>query len=246
VRLVLARGTPRRTVRVSYAPPAAPQAGAGVMLRVSGPRPAWYTGAPNSGSGSIDVPDTGGAAPEPAPGGGTVTIPAPAAGGRGTLVMIGDSLALGMKQLLPAALPGWRVTIDARIGRPLTEGMQILERTRLPRGAVLAMGLFTNNDPWRLPELRAAVARSLQRAGPDGCVIWATISAPPINGVSYAKANALLNALGAQDARLRIVPWAEQVAATPQILIRDRVHPTAQGSLLRARLYGQAAASCAS
>lgn len=160
------------------------------------------------------------------------------------MILIGDSLLEGMTTDVRKALPGWGLTMSSRIGRSLAEGMRVLAGTTVPRGAVLGMGLFTNDDPWRTGELRAAVLESLRRTAPGGCAVWSTISEPPINGQSYTSANALLRRLAAQEPRMRLVRWAERVAAVPGILGPDRVHPTPRGYRLRARLYAQAAASC--
>jgi hypothetical protein len=182
--------------------------------------------------------------PAPTP---TPTQPAPSTGrSSGTLVVIGDSLAVGIRPLLPGLLPGWTVSVDGRVSRPLAEGMSILSSTSIPSDGrtVLAMSLFTNDDPTHTSQLQAAVQRTLDRVGPNGCVIWATIARPPVNGVSYDAANSLLRRMARSESRLRIVPWAEQTAARPSLLGGDGVHPTPAGYQLRARLYAQAAQSC--
>jgi hypothetical protein len=163
-----------------------------------------------------------------------------------TLVMIGDSLAEGTEPFLGRALPGWSVSTDARRGRPLAEGMHILGKTSLGPAPVLAFSLFTNDAPTNLGALEAAVRLSVQRAGRNGCAIWATISRP-FNGGSYAQANARLIALAADpDLRghLFVVPWAELIRRNPALVGRDRVHATPSGYRERARLYAQAAESC--
>ena len=162
------------------------------------------------------------------------------------LLLVGDSLAVGVKGLLPSLLPGWSVQIDGRVGRPLAEGMGIINAASLPSdgGTVLAVSLFTNDDPTHTSQLQSAVRTTLSRAGPSGCVIWATIVRPPLNGVSYAAANAALQRMAAADPRLRIVPWAERVRARPSLVGGDGVHPTPAGYQLRARMYAQAAQSC--
>jgi hypothetical protein len=177
----------------------------------------------------------------------TATTPAsPAPSGRArSLVLVGDSLAVGVRTLLAAQLPGWKVEVLGRVGRPLAEGMSVLEGLGLSGSSpVVAISLFTNDDPTHTSALEAAARRTLDLVGARGCAIWATIARPPVNGVSYRAANAILERLAATDGRLRVVPWAEQVAANSRLLGADGVHPTPAGYELRARLYAQAAQAC--
>ena len=92
------------------------------------------------------------------------------------MLVIGDSLAVGMADALRAALPGWRVRIEAKHGRSLAEGMRILaEQVDAP--AILAFSLFTNDGPTATGALEAAVRATAGRRG--GCAVWATIVRPP-------------------------------------------------------------------
>jgi lysophospholipase L1-like esterase len=136
------------------------------------------------------------------------------------------------------------VRVDGRGGRPLAEGMDVLARTDLSGAGVLAISLFTNDAPTETGALEAAVRATLARAGPRGCVVWATIVRPPLDGVSYNRANALLERLATRDRRLRLVPWARRVAAQPRLMGPDGVHPTPAGYALRAAMYARAARSC--
>jgi len=161
------------------------------------------------------------------------------------VLVIGDSLAIGMADSLRAALPGWRVRIDARIGRPLGEGMQILAAERDPP-AILALSLFTNDGPRATAQLAQAVRATATR--PGGCAVWATIAAPPIDGVSYAAANELLEQL-ARDPDLapglQLVDWRSLVGRDPSFLEGDRVHGTPEGYRALGRLYADAIRACA-
>jgi hypothetical protein len=176
----------------------------------------------------------------------------PAATGPGTMVVIGDSLAVGMASALQAELDGWQVSVDGRIGRPLGEGMQILQATPWPPGgdrgaAVLAFSLFTNDSPGSVDALEAAVRTSLARARGHGCVIWATIARPPYGGVGYDAANQRLGALAVDPAargRLLLVDWKREYDAHPGWRAGDGVHATAEGYAARARLYADAARTC--
>ena len=214
-----------------------------VEVRLAGPKPAPRPrgGSRRGGRG----PDRPPVPPEDLGDGGPAPIPGPSGGGRssGTLILIGDSLAVGIEDLLPGLLPGWRVRADALTSRPLDAGMGILARTSVPDGSVIAISLFTNDDPSRTGALEAAVRTTVRRAGPDGCAVWATISRPPFDGRSYTAANALLRRLDAELARLVVVPWAEQ-AGRSGWLAPDRVHATPEGYRARAQMYAQAARSC--
>lgn len=182
------------------------------------------------------------AAPAPSP---TATL-APAPRHPHRLVLIGDSLAVGIQGLLPSLLPGWTVTADALTGRSLAAGMQLAAGADLTsRPTVLAVSLFTNDDPRATAALAAAVQRSVSLVGPHGCAVWATIVRPPYRGVSYAAANATLRRLSAQDGgALLLVPWAEEVSRHPGWVAPDRVHGTPTGYEARARMYAQAALAC--
>jgi hypothetical protein len=249
LRLVVPPRTRRWTVTADYAVSPAAATGATLTLAVrpaavrSRPRARRRTPEREADGGTVTQPPAAPATPAvPAP------TPAPSSGAGGTLVLVGDSLAVGVRSLLPAALPSWKVQVLARTGRPLEEGMGVVSGLDLSQGgrpAVLAISLFTNDDPSHTSALETAVRRTLALVGSRGCVIWATIARPPVNGVSYRAANALLARLATGNARLRLVPWAERVAATPALLGADGVHPTPAGYQLRTQLYAQAAQACA-
>lgn len=186
----------------------------------------------------------GGSSTESEGGGGTTQAPARRILPRDVLV-IGDSLAVGFEQPLKAALPGWRVRLDGRIGRPLAEGMGILAREPSPP-AILALSLFTNDGPRNTAALEAAVRSTATR--PGGCAVWATVVRPPLGGVSYDAANALLRGLASDPELalgLQLVDWAAEVGQAPSLLAGDGVHPTPAGHRVLGRLYAEAIAACA-
>jgi hypothetical protein len=161
------------------------------------------------------------------------------------VLVIGDSLAVGMADALRAALPGWRVTVDALTSRPLGEGMRILgTQPRAP--AILAFSLFTKDHPRGTGALEAAVRATALR--PGGCAVWATIAAPPVKGVDYGNANQLLRGLASDPElalNLQIVDWGAEVAASPSLLAGDGVHATPAGYRARGELYAAAIRACA-
>ena len=171
----------------------------------------------------------------------------PAPGGQTQLYVIGDSLTAGMQNILPADMPGWGVGTWGRGGRPLAEGLDILSHTLIPDDGtiILGMALGTNDPPWDGAALRAAVDDSLRRVGPRGCVIWATIVRPPIDGVGYDAENAMLRRLARRDPRILLVDWARSLRRAPLAMDRTGVHPrTMRGWVRRARLFAHAARHC--
>lgn len=161
------------------------------------------------------------------------TNPAP------TLLLIGDSLAVGMAPLLPPLLPDWNIEIDAEGSRITGTSMQIFRSHTDPVDAV-AFSAFTADPPQDVATLEAAVRESVERVYAK-CAIWATVYA---EGRDYSAANAkLLELAGEYPGKLLIVPWAETVSAHPELLA-DGVHGTPEGFQVRARLYADAARRC--
>jgi hypothetical protein len=169
-------------------------------------------------------------------------------GGGDAVVVIGDSLAVGMAPALQGLLAGRAVLVDARIGRPLDEGMSVLAGSDPPR-ASFAYSLFTNDDPIRIEELDQALRSSVAALGPHGCAVWATIVRPKVGGRTYARVNARLRALALDPAlsgRLLIADWAQAVRGHRKAwLTKDGIHGTAAGYLARAQLYADALSACA-
>lgn len=161
------------------------------------------------------------------------------------MVLVGDSLAVGIQSPLTNALSGWSLTTNGRVSRPLAEGMRIV-RSMSERPPVLAMSLFTNDSPGAVDTLRSAVRETITRQAGHGCVVWATIVRPAVGGVTYARANQALAELAAENpAVMKLVPWAQQVEAHPEWLASDGVHATPAGYSARAQMYAEAARSCA-
>lgn len=161
---------------------------------------------------------------------------------RGSLVVVGDSLAVGAAPYLPDALARWSIRTNALGGRTLEEGMDILADQDVDDGDVVAISLFTNNNPADVASLVQAVRTSASRAR---CVVWSTIVAPGVGGTSFRTANAALRRLDAElGDRMELVRWDEHVAAVPDHLSYDEVHATEPGYRARARLYADAVERC--
>ena len=164
------------------------------------------------------------------------------AGSRGTITLVGDSLNVGVERHLSAALPGWKLVANDRVGRSTPEGVVELEAGRPVLSSHIVISLGTNDPPGAVEAFRADVVRLLELIGPDRCVIWATIWR---DGAPSDAFNAVLREAAEVNRRVRLVEWAEMVQAHPEWLAADGLHGNETGYRERARAIAEAAKGCA-
>lgn len=93
------------------------------------------------------------------------------AAGPATLFVVGDSIMLGARAQVESALAGWDVTMDARVGRGIDEGIDIVTARRSPAARVLAVHLCTN---WAGSDYRDRAERLLAAVPGVERVVWFT------------------------------------------------------------------------
>ncbi|MBC7645203.1 MAG: hypothetical protein H7123_08755 [Thermoleophilia bacterium] len=168
----------------------------------------------------------------------------PSGGGRApdSVLMIGDSLGVGTESYLKKDLPGTKVTVDARVGRSLAEGMAHYDAVA-NKPKVVEMGLFTNDGPDSVTNLHMAITRTIADArARGGRVVWSTIVRPDVGGKSYDAANKMLRDMAAANPDvMKLVDWQQAVASHPNFIGGDHVHGTAAGYAWRAQAYADAA-----
>ena len=164
-----------------------------------------------------------------------------------SVFLTGDSLSVGTSYYLPQILGRGRVATDARVGRPLAEGLAVIraQGQRLP--AVVVVSLGTNDDPRATGAFQSGIREVVRLAGPRRCVAWATVSRPAVAGTDYAGFNRLLAAEARHNRRFQIVDWAGLVSRQPALLAPDRVHGRNGSAYLeRAKLTAAAVRRCSS
>jgi lysophospholipase L1-like esterase len=158
-----------------------------------------------------------------------------------SVVVVGDSLTVGIEPYFAALLPdrAGRVAVDARVGRPTSEGLTVLSRQKVEPGAIVVLALGTNDGADR-----AAFARRIDEgmalATGASTVIWFTIW----RGGPVEPLNAALAAAAARYPTMRIVDWAGAVAAHREWMARDGVHSSPTGYRARAAMLAAAVESC--
>ena len=183
----------------------------------------------------------------PAAGGATEGAPLPAMlPAAAPVLVLGDSLALGLYPYLASRLTDRRIEYVARVGSSTTWARTQLERraklSALPPVLVVSAG--TNDSVNTLATWRREVERVLTVAGPDRCVVWLTIARPKSRGGDPAPFNRALAALDRDRANLAVVDWAALVRRHPDWLVGDGVHGTLAGMAGRAQAVADAVFAC--
>jgi hypothetical protein len=166
----------------------------------------------------------------------------PAFGADGVLV-VGDSLEVGTAPYLRGLLRGIPLDVDAQTSRPSSVGVGIVRSRLQPGETVVVFDLGTNDDPAQPAALAADLAAVRSIVG-DRCIVVATLSRPPYNGVSVDGLNRVMRGFAASSSPAQLVDWRGAVLASPNLVGPDGVHATPSGYAARAQLVAQGIAGC--
>jgi len=153
------------------------------------------------------------------------------------VLVVGDSLAVGMKPYL-AGLLGEHVAWDAKSGRTTPQGLVALRtalQTVRPTTVVVSLGTNDGPDPLRFT---SRIDRALAAIGSHACVVWSNIFRPARKG-PYVALNGALEQEAARVARLHLVDWSSAVARKA-VALPDGLHPDAAGFAYRSRMIARA------
>jgi lysophospholipase L1-like esterase len=170
-----------------------------------------------------------------------LAVPAPAAAGAAVLY-VGDSLGVGTAPYLRDDLGSEALTVDAKIGRPSSVGVDLLGSLIGTEYDVVVFDLGTNDDPAAPAGLAADLAAARRIAG-DRCLVVATLNRPPLNGVSVDGLNRAVSAFAASSPNVQLVDWHAAAVHDPGLLV-DGIHSGSDGYALRARLLAAAIDAC--
>ncbi|WP_406049020.1 hypothetical protein [Kribbella sp. NBC_00889] len=155
--------------------------------------------------------------------------------------MFGDSIALQDARSLAKQLTlvGINIAANNWAGRPVTPAVDALNTWAqdygLPHRILMSAG---SNDIFTPPAVAAQIERTMQIVGEDRTVFWVNIQAArtlygPAIQVADQRNSAWINLQLAEAQRrhdnLRIIQWAEHLAAKPerlQLYLRDGLHPS--------------------
>lgn len=148
------------------------------------------------------------------------------------VLIVGDSLAVGMRPYLDEMITDREVTFDARDGWTTPQGMEALRmdlEQYAPQAFVISLGTNDGSNPGVFAD---RVRRILGSLPAYACVVWPAIFRPKRKG-AYAGLNKVLRGQARRDHRLTIVNW-DRMVSKGTVVLRDGLHPTAEGYRFRA------------
>lgn len=187
-------------------------------------------------SASADASALGAAAPIPSTSSTstTTTIPRQVPGSRlgagaNSVYVLGDSVMLGAKDQVPAAMPGWTVTFDSKVSRRLDEGIAIVAARPAPVARVLVVHLCTN---WFGGDYHAEAAKLLAAAKGVERVVWVTCVPwrPEVQA-----ADDVIRSLPDEFPQVVVADW-RVIAGEPGYTAGDHLHLNAPGAVAMASL----------
>jgi lysophospholipase L1-like esterase len=157
----------------------------------------------------------------------------------GSVTTLGDSLNVGIEPYLDEELGGWSLDHHNRSGRRTSDGIAELRALGRDVAPVVVVSLGTNDFDGAASVFREQVEDVLALAGPDRCVVWATIW---FDGPH--RLNAVLREAARRHRNLVLADWAALVSDEPELLAVDGLHGSPEGYERRAELVADLVRGC--
>jgi lysophospholipase L1-like esterase len=170
-------------------------------------------------------------------------VPPANAGGNGGVLVVGDSLAELTSPYLRRYLPGVPITVDAVGGSNTYQIYELFERSYEPSQSVIVFDAGTNDNP-AYPQILAENLKKVTEVIGDRCMVVPTIHGYTVNGIDNTGKNRVVQEFAASRPGTQTPDWAGAVAAHPELMQADGLHPTPTGADMRAKLIAQGALGC--
>jgi hypothetical protein len=159
------------------------------------------------------------------------------------VLVVGDSLEELTSPYLEHYLPGVRLTVNAVGGSNSFQIYDLFRESYDPSQRVIVFDAGTNDNPAYPEILEENLAKVAATVG-DRCMVVPTIHGFTVNGVDNSGKNRVVRAFAASRPGTQTPDWAGAVAAHPDLLQPDGLHPIPAGAELRARLIAQGVQAC--
>jgi hypothetical protein len=166
----------------------------------------------------------------------------PAAGDGGVLV-VGDSLEVLTSPYLKQYLPGMALTVNAQGGYNSYQIRELFEESYDPSQSVIVFDAGTNDNP-AYPQILAENLTAVAATVGERCMVVPTIHGLTVDGVDSSGKNRVVASFAASRPGTQTPDWAGFVAAHPELMQADGLHPIPQGADARAQLIARAVKGC--
>lgn len=157
------------------------------------------------------------------------TAPVNPTDGDDPVLLLGDSLAVGIQYYVDAGLGDRVLTMDAAEGRGTATSVSLLSSYADTSPPVWIVSLGTNDNP----EEFAPQARSIiELAGPDRCVVWFDVWREGTDD----SINATLTELADKNPSMHLIPWHETSSLHTDWFDGLDVHPSSEGYAVRGQM----------
>lgn len=171
------------------------------------------------------------------------TAPAAAASGRGGVLVVGDSLEVLAIPYLKRYLPGVPLTTNVGGGYNSYQIFDLFEESYDPSQSVIVFDAGTNDNP-AYPQILAENLNAVAARIGDRCMVVPTVHGYTVNGVDNSGKNSVVRSFAASRLGTQVPDWAGAVAAHPELMQADNLHPIPAGADYRAQLIAQGIEGC--
>jgi len=172
-----------------------------------------------------------------------LTAPTAKASGNGGVLVVGDSLEVLTIPYLKRRLPGVPLTTNAVGGYNSYQIFDLFEQSYDPSHSVIVFDAGANDNP-AYPQILAENLTAVAALVGDRCMVVPTIHGLTVNGIGNDGKNSVVRSFAASRLGTKTPDWAGAVAAHPELMQADDLHPVPAGADYRARLIAQGIKGC--
>jgi hypothetical protein len=159
------------------------------------------------------------------------------------VLVVGDSLEELTSPYLSRYLPGVELTINAVGGYNSYQIFDLFHESYDPSQDVIVFDAGTNDNP-AYPEILAGNLAKVAEIVGGRCIVVPTIHGFTVDGVDNTGKNRVVAEFAASRSGTQVPDWAGTVAARPDLMQADNLHPIPEGADYRAQLIAQGIEGC--
>jgi hypothetical protein len=159
------------------------------------------------------------------------------------VLVVGDSLEELTSPHLSQYLPGVELVVNAKGGYNSFQIFDLFQESYEPSDSVIVFDAGTNDNP-SYPEILAGNLAKVASIVGDRCMVVPTIHGLHPGGVSDAGKNRVVAEFAASRPGTQVPEWNAFVAAHPELMQADNLHPIEAGAEYRAQLIAQGVEGC--